>query len=82
MSPLSYNIPDAAAMLGGPFTVDWLKERVKRREVPFVKVGNGRGQGGRVGFTEDHLAQIVAMYTVTVEAPAAEVQPVTRRRSA
>jgi hypothetical protein len=77
--PIVKSIEEAAARLGKPFTVDWLKGHMD--EIPHVKVGEGRGRGGRVGFTDEHLAQIVAMNTVQPVRPAAPAGPITRRRA-
>jgi hypothetical protein len=60
----------AAERLGGPFTIDWLKGHLA--QIPHLKTGNGTGRGGRVGFSEAHLAEIVAMFSV---APAAGSEP-------
>lgn len=81
---LTYTIEEAAERLGAGFTVDWLRARVKRREIPFVKSGHGTGRGGRVSFTEAHLARIVALHTVEPEQGngRGDFTPVTRRRSA
>ncbi len=84
-APLTYNIEAAAARLGGPFTVDFLKNHL--HEIPHIKSGNGRGRAGRIAFSESHLVQIVDKYTVKpVDAPTPEfpsmASPRRRRRSA
>lgn len=76
---LTYSIAEAAERLGGPFTVDFLKARIKKGEVPFIKTGAGTGRGGRVGFSEQQLAAIVALYTVQPAEPQPGVQRITRR---
>lgn len=60
--PMTCDIETAAMRLGGPFTVDWLRGHM--HEIPHVKNGSGRGRGGRIGFTEAHLAEIVERFTV------------------
>lgn len=82
---LTYNVDEAAERLGAAFTVDWLKARVKRGEIPYGKSGNGTGRGGRVYFTEAHLAEIVLKYEHRPESMPApsrpeDFTPVTRRR--
>lgn len=59
MTPLTYSMEEAAERLGYGFTVDWLKHRIK--DLPHIKTGGGHGRGGRVGFTEAHLAEILLM---------------------
>lgn len=83
-TPLTYSITEAAARLGGPFTVDWLRGHLA--EIPHIKNGSGRGRGGRIGFSELHLAQIVAQFSVEPDTTA-PIEPryasaVTRRRRA
>lgn len=82
--PITYSIEAAAERLGAGFTVDWLKARVKRGEIPFVKSGKGTGRGGRVSFTEEQLRRIVAMYSHEPQplTQPGDFTPVTRRRSA
>jgi hypothetical protein len=84
-APLSYTLAEAAARLGPAFTIDWLKARVKRREIPFGKTGSGNGRAGRVYFTEAHLAEILVMHEQRPDdapQPPAGFTPVTRRRTA
>lgn len=79
--PLTYDINAAAARLGGAFTVEWLRKRVNRGEIPHGKNGAGRGKAGRIYFTDAHLAEIIAMYEVRpASVPKSGI--VTRRRGA
>jgi hypothetical protein len=58
-----FGIKEAAAELAPLFTEAWLRGHIK--EIPHIRVGNGRG--GRIGFTEAHLEEIVAMFEVRPE---------------
>lgn len=80
-SPLTFTIEQAAARLGGPFTVDWLRGHLD--EIPSIKVGGGTGRSGRIGFSEAHLARIVAMFSTEPEpgTQPGDFTPVTRRRA-
>lgn len=80
-APLTYSLPEAAKRLGAPFTVDWLKSRVKKGEIPYLKLGEGTGRAGRVGFSAAQLAQIVAMFSVTPDPELGDLTPLRRRRS-
>lgn len=77
--PLTFTLEEAAARLSGPFTADWLRGHLD--EIPDIKLGSGRGRGGRIGFTETQLHAIVAQFTVTPASPVASVcfTAVTRR---
>lgn len=80
-APLTYSVEEAAERLGGPFTFDWLKGHLA--EIPHIKVGGGRGKGGRIGFSESDLAEILLMFSVK-PAPASkpgDFTPVSRRRA-
>lgn len=78
---LTYSIEEAAARLSGPFTVDWLKGHLA--EIPHIKAGNGTGRGGRIGFSETHLAAIITMFTVEPQPQSqpGDFTPSTRRRA-
>lgn len=78
---LTVSIEEAADRLGGPFTVDWLKGHID--EIPHLKVGAGTGRGGRIGFSEQHLAEIVLMFSVDPKPSSqpGDFTPVTRRRA-
>jgi hypothetical protein len=80
--PLTYSLEDAAGRLGGPFTVDWLKGHLA--EIPHIRAGKGRGRSGRVGFSEKHLEQIVAMFSIDPlpGTKPGDFTPLTRRRRA
>lgn len=72
-----YSIEQAAEELSPVVTVGWLRKHLS--EVPHVKTGSGTGRAGRIGFTDEHLAEIVKFIE---KRPAAPVSgPVTRRRS-
>jgi hypothetical protein len=77
--PLVKNIEQAAALMGRPFTVDFLKRHLA--DLPHIRVGEGRGRGGRVGFTDEQIAEIIRMFTVGPRAKAAPAGPLTRRRA-
>lgn len=80
---LCYSLTEAAERLGKPFSVDWLKGHLA--EIPHLKVGKGTGRGGRVGFTEGHLAEILLMFAVepTPKSQPGEFSSVrTRRKTA
>jgi hypothetical protein len=82
-APLTYSIEQAAERLGHIVTVDWLKKRVD--DIPHLKSGSGRGRAGRIAFTDQHLAEILAMLEKrpTPKGQADdEYRPVGRRRSA
>jgi hypothetical protein len=81
-TPLSFTLEQAAERLGGAFTVDWLKSRIKRREIPFGKTGNGDGRAGRIYLTQQHLERILAQFSQEPPAADPELERVTRRRSA
>lgn len=85
--PMTYTVEQAAERLGSAFPVDWLAKRAARGEIPHGKSGDGTGRGGRIYFTDTHLAEIVLMFERRPEAVPAPSQPgdftpVTRRRSA
>lgn len=80
-APLTYSLEAAAERLGGPFTPDWLRGHIT--EIPHIKVGSGNGRGGRIGFSESDLAEILLMFSVK-PAPASkpgDFTPVSRRRA-
>lgn len=52
------DIPSLAAYLD--VSDDWVKTRVKRREIPFTRLPDGKGDGKLVRFTPAHVAQILA----------------------
>lgn len=79
-APLSYTIEQAAERLGPAFTVEWLRGHM--REIPHGKNGKGRGQGGRIYFTEHHLAEILVMHEVRPDQPAAPKSSIVTRRRA
>lgn len=81
-APLTHSIESAAARLGGPFTVDWLKGHID--EIPHIRTGKGRGRSGRIGFSEKHLEQIIAMFSVDPKPGTnpGDFTPLTRRRTA
>jgi hypothetical protein len=76
-----YSVEQAGEILSPLFTAAWLRGHID--EIPHTRAGDGRGRSGRIGFTEAHLAEIVAMHEVR---PVGPVPPkstvVTRRRSA
>lgn len=80
--PLTYDVPQAATRLGGPFTVDWLRGHLD--EIPHLRVGSGRGRGGRIGFTDAQLDAIVDQHTVAPKTSpalvAGDFTPITRRK--
>lgn len=45
---------EAAALLH--CTESWLKEKARRREIPHTLIG------GRYGFTDEHIAEIIAQF--------------------
>ncbi len=78
-SPLTYSLAEASERLGGPFTVDFLKGHLA--ELPHIKTGAGRGRGGRVAFSEQHLIRIVDMFSVQPrEIPVEEFPGMATRR--
>jgi hypothetical protein len=84
--PMTYTVEQAAERLGPAFTIDWLAKRAARDEIPHGKTGNGTGRGGRLYFTETHLAEILLMFERRPESVPAPSQPgdftpVTRRRA-
>lgn len=85
MSPLTYTITEAADRLGSAFTVAWLRKHINA--IPHVRSGGGTGRAGRIGFTDAHLAEIVARYEIRPDGWASPTQPedfapLSRRRSA
>jgi hypothetical protein len=54
------SLSEAARRLG--CSESWLRQRVSRKLIPSTRLA------GKIGFTEDHLAAIVAMHEVDVEA--------------
>jgi hypothetical protein len=81
-TPLTHTLPEAARLLGGAFTIDWLKGHID--EIPHGKVGNGTGRAGRIYFTDAHLQRILLMFAVEPQAGTTpgDFTPLTRRRSA
>lgn len=77
--PLVKTIDEASERMGRPFTRDFLKAHLD--EIPHVRVGEGRGRGGRVGFTDEQMAEIVRMYTVDPTPVRTTSGPITRRRA-
>lgn len=81
--PMSFDADQAADRLGRPFTADFLRGNLDR--LPHIRLGHGRGRAGRVGFTQEHLDQIVRMHSVAPPTPAVVHEaftPITRRRTA
>lgn len=39
---------------------EWVRLRVKRREIPFTRLPDGKGDGKLVRFTATHVADILA----------------------
>lgn len=77
----TYSIIEAGEQLAPVVTAGWLKRHI--REIPHLRMGPGRGRAGRIGFTEAHLVEILAMHEVrpvSVPEPASSI--VTRRRRA
>jgi hypothetical protein len=75
-----YSIEEAAAELAPVFTIDWLRKHMS--DIPHTKSGKGSGRAGRVGFTEAHLAEILAKFEVRPEPkPEGASSLVTRRRA-
>ncbi len=81
MASLTYTVEEAAERLGPICSVAWLKKHM--RTIPHRKSGNGVGRAGRVAFTDDDLAAILAMLEVKpkVVADPDDYLPVTRRRA-
>lgn len=76
-----YSVEQAGEILSPLFTAAWLRGHID--EIPHTRAGVGRGRSGRIGFTDAHLAEIVAMFEVRPAAPVApKSSVVTRRRSA
>lgn len=67
-----YNIEQAAAELAPVFTAGWLRGHID--EIPHIRAGEGNGKAGRIGFTDAHLAQILAKYEVRPPAPEPEAE--------
>lgn len=86
VEPMSYDCEEAARRLGSIVTPDWLKRHA--RYYPHLRAGRGRGRSGRIAFTAEHLAIILADLEQTpaekpVPAPAEQFRSVvTRRRTA
>jgi hypothetical protein len=53
-TPVIFDAGEAAGIL--KCTASWLKEKARRREIPFTKVG------GSYGWTPGHLAEIVRLF--------------------
>lgn len=68
-TPMTRTAEEAAARIGGGCKTRWLKEKARRREIPFVMIG------GAYAFTDAHLDEIIAI----LSRPAAPQSP---RRSA
>jgi hypothetical protein len=74
----TYDYKSAAVALG--VSEAWLRDRTPS-SLPHLKFG---GRGGRVVFTDEHLAEIRAMFTVRpAGAPVtrADMKPASRRKS-
>lgn len=64
---------DIAAALG--CSAWWVKERARRREIPFVKVG------GAYRFTDEHLTEIIALFEQRPGEPSQSRASTPRRRA-
>lgn len=73
MAPLVHRPAEAAELLG--CTEWWLRDKARRREIPFTTVG------GAYGFTRAHLDRIVELFEVDIE-PKATTGPVRRKPAA
>lgn len=54
--PLLRNAEQTAARLGGDVKASWLKERARRRQIPFTLVG------GTYHWSEDHITAIIRQF--------------------
>ena len=53
----------------------WVREKARRREIPFVKVG------GAYRFTDDHLTEIIALFEQRPGEPSSSRASTPRRRA-
>lgn len=72
-----YSLQEAADELAPVITFSWLKHHIK--DLPHLRAGKGRGRAGRIGFTADHLREIVAMCESRPTETASQSTVVTRR---
>jgi hypothetical protein len=53
-APKTHTAEETAAIIGGDMTASWLKEKARRREIPFTMLAN------RYSWTTAQIAEIIA----------------------